>query len=465
MTDIIYKTREEVLKAGRKALGKSLRYFIPPEEIRTAEASLSAYLRNRKGYFGDLVEKHVFGIDNNGRPGPDFADAGVELKTTPIKKHATKTYVSKERLVFSMIDYKSVIGETWETSSFLKKNKLLLLMFYLFEKDLGLLDYEFKFVHLLDLLKDISPQDVEQIKQDWELIVTKINRGEAHLLSEGDTYYLGACTKAKNSLVVRDQPRSEIQAKPRAFSLKQTYLNYLIQENLLGKKPAARSIYETARTLETIDDVVRDKFADYIGKTDKEISELLGWYPAKKPKNYKRLLCNRMLTGTGSNRIKELEKANVTLRVITLEPSGSLRESISFPAFDYKDLITQVWYDEASEKMADFHAQLEMKKFMFVVFQKQAESESVILRQVRFWNFPISDLPEAERVFNETVRCIKEGRYADLPKITDSSVVHVRPHGRDGSDTQETPQGTQQLKKSFWLNARYIRNSIGVETI
>jgi len=359
--------------------------------------------------------------------------------------------------VFSMIDYKQIINEQWETSSFLEKNKLLLIMFYLYIKGYSILDYKFEFVHLLNLLEDISVQDAEQIRKDWQFIVDKIRRGEAHLLSEGDTYYLGACTKAKNSSVVRDQPIAPyIPAKPRAFSLKQTYLNYLIQRNLLGAKSETESIYKGVARALTIEEVVQQKFTPYINKSEREIMEMLGWETEARPKNYKRLLVNRILTGTGSNRIEEFEKANITLKVVTLESNGTLRESISFPAFDYKDLVTQVWEDEDKEYMSDFHAELEMKRFLFVVFRK-VEDESVLLEKVRFWNFPVQDLAEVERVFDLTIACINDGRYGNMPKMSESPIAHVRPHAQNGNDTQETPQGTHELKRSFWLNAKYIQ--------
>ena len=456
----MYKTKEEVYIVAEKALHKTLREIIPTDELAATEAKLLEYGSKRKGFFGDLVEKYIFGMENNGRAEADFLVAGVELKTTPLKKHPQKLYVSKERLVFSMIDYDKVVKENWETSSFLEKNSLLLLMFYLYLKEKSILDYEFKFVHLLDLLKDISAQDVAQIKKDWEFIVAKIDRGEAHLLSEGDTYYLGACTKAKNSSVVREQPQSRIPAKPRAFSLKQTYLNYIIQRNLLGREVEAVSIFTGVTAIATVDDVIKAKFNKYLGKTGREIATMLNWETELKSKSFKRLLANRILTGTGSNEIAELEKANITLRVITLEPSGSLKESISFPAFDYKDLVTQVWYDENEETMSDFHAQLEMNKFLFVVFQKVKGSTDIVLKKIKFWNFPMSDLGEVERIFEKTKDCINEGRYSDLPKISESVVAHVRPHGADSSDTAETPQHTQEMKRCFWLNAKYIQKAI-----
>lgn len=456
----IYKTKEQVLGKAETILQKSLRGVISQKIAATIESQIGGYKLNRKGFLGDLIEKYFFEINPGNISEPDFTIAGVELKTTPLKKHAKNSLVSKERLVFSMINYDSVVGETWEFSSFLKKNKTLLLMFYLWIENQSILDYEFKFVHLLNLLEDISREDVFQIQKDWEYIVAKIKRGEAHLLSEGDTYYLGACTKAANSRVVRDQPMNRIPAKPRAFSFKQQYINYLIQTKLLGEKTNTDSIFKKQRRIETIEDAIKEKFAPFIGKTDREILTKLNSNLGKKSKSYKRLVVNRILD-IDSRNIEELEKANVTLRVVTLESTGTLRESISFPAFDYKDLAIQVWYDDEGETMADFHLQLETKKFLFVVFQKQKGSDDVILKKMMFWNFPMHDIPEAERVWRKTVDCINEGRYDELPRMIDSDVAHVRPHGRNSADTIETPQKTQEMKRCFWLNAKYIQKILG----
>lgn len=455
----IYKTREEVLEKAVAIVDKSLRDVISNDVILKIEGQIGKYGVKRKGLLGDLTEKYFFDINPGNISEPDFTVAGVELKTTPLKGHTRQQYVSKERLVFSMINYDSVVKETWELSTFLKKNKSLLLMFYLWVENQSILDYEFKFIHLLNLLEDISSEDIFQIQKDWEYIVAKIRRGEAHLLSEGDTYYLGACTKAANSRVVRDQPLSRTPAKPRAFSLKQQYINYLVQTKLLGNVTNTDSIFKKQRRLETIEDVIKEKFSLFIGKTDKEILTKLGSNLGKKAKSYKRLIVNQIL-GVKSNNIEELDKANVTLRVITLESSGILKESISFPAFDYKDLVTQVWYDDVNETMSDFHLQLETKKFLFVIFQKQKGTKNIVLRKTLFWNFPMSDIGEAEKVWQKTVDCINEGRYGDLPKIKDSLVAHVRPHGKDSKDTIETPQKTQEMKRCFWLNAKYIQKAI-----
>jgi DNA mismatch repair endonuclease MutH len=476
----IYQTKEQVLEKAETIKDKSLREVISEKAVEIIEKKIWEQKKNRKGLLGDMMEKYFFEINPGNISEPDFTVAGVELKTTPLKESSKVTYVSKERLVFSMIDYDTVADEKWETSSFLKKNQRLLLMFYLWLENKSILDYKFKFILPLNLLADISDEDVYQIQKDWEYIVAKINRGEAHSLSEGDTYYLGACTKAANSHVLRDQPRSRIPAKPRAFSFKQQYINYLIQTRLLGQKTNTDSIFKKQRRIETIEDFVKEKFASFVGKTDKEILTKLNSSLDKKSKSYKRLIVNQIL-GVKSNNIEELEKANVTLRVITLEDTGTLKESISFPAFDYKDLVTQVWYDEENETMADLHLELETKKFLFVVFKKQKGSDEIILEKTMFWNFPMKDLEKAKDVWEKTIELInngkivkevkkskkgKETRLTYFPGQSFNGVIHIRPHGANKADESDLPVRDEltgkkaYTKQCFWLNATYIQKVI-----
>ncbi len=483
--DKLYTTKKEVFKKAELILYKSLRDIMSNEDISSIEDKLGEYGMKRKGFLGDLMEKYFFEINPGNVSEPDFIVAGVELKTTPLKKHSKFKFSSKERLVFSMINYDNVVSETWELSSFLKKNRTLLLMFYLWVENKSILDYKFKFAHLLDLLEDISNEDIFQIKKDWEYIVAKIKRGEAHLLSEGDTYYLGACTKAANSRVMRDQPMNRIPAKPRAFSFKQQYINYLIRTKLLGEKLSTDSIFNKQRRLETIEDAIAERFSPFVGKTDKKILAALGSNLEKKSKSYKRLIVNRILKVT-SNKIEELEKANVTLKVITMEHNGSLKESIPFAAFDYKDLVTQIWYSEADEIMAEFHFQLETKKFLFVIFQKQKDTEDIILRKTMFWNFPMKDMDKVKDVWEKTIELINEGKIIKeiqkqksgkkisltyFPGSSYNGIAHVRPHAINKNDTSELPVAdiltnkNRHTKNCFWLNAKYIQEQLKLDQI
>lgn len=62
---------------------------------------------------------------------------------------------------------------------------------YLRDKSIESLDYVIKFVNLFSPPKD----DLKIIIDDYNQINEKIKHGKVHELSEGDTMYLGACTK------------------------------------------------------------------------------------------------------------------------------------------------------------------------------------------------------------------------------------------------------------------------------
>ena len=141
MIEIEYKTKEEIFAQAQKILNKRLREVISKEAIETIESQIGGYGMKRKGFLGDLIEKYFFEINPGNISEPDFTIAGVELKTTPLKGHTKNTYASKERLVFSMINYDEIVNETWLKSSFLEKNKILLLMFYLWAQNQSILDY------------------------------------------------------------------------------------------------------------------------------------------------------------------------------------------------------------------------------------------------------------------------------------------------------------------------------------
>lgn len=448
------KSKESIIKYAQSFEHKTIRQLLSSENVEEIEKLIIKYKNRRKGLLGDLVEQYLFGIKNNSDARPDFNDVGIELKTTPLKKNKKNKFSAKERLVFSMIDYMTIINEKWEESSFLKKNSQLLLVFYIYEELISLLDYEFKIVKYLDLLNSIENTDIEQIKNDWNTIVDKIRKGEAHLLSEGDTLYLGAATKASKGTDRRSQPNNNIPAKPRAFSLKTTYLNFLIQKFLNLKEENTVSLFDDKNLPKTIEDNVQERFSSFIGKTNFIIEEKIGISYEKRPKNHRRLLINKLLGSSkkASNRIEEFEKANITMRVIALENSGKLVESISFPIFRYTEIVNEEW-EESS-----FYEQLTTKKFLFVVFRKTKEGD--VLEKIKFWNFPMQDIGEAKWVWEETVSRIKNKKADSLPTIKENRVSHVRPHGKNAKDTLDTGYGTKEVKKCFWLNAKYIEKEL-----
>ena len=395
--------------------------------------------RNR-GNLGLLIENYYFEITPGSSQQPDFPEAGLELKTTGVVKKARGKYVAKERLVLKMINFTSIVDETWESSELLKKCKLMLILFYLYEKDVSVYDRRF----VLDpLVYKIPDADLPIIKDDWERIRETVRSGKAHELSEGDTNYLGACRKGAGGMneTLLIQPHSSTGAKSRAFSFKPTYINKLIegQTGEAGKLGVSNSM--------SFEEATRLRFEPYIGKTIDEISVEIDYF--KRSPNHKGFLRDvavRILLA-GKKSVSELDKAGIEMKTIRLKADGIPRESMSFPGFKFLEIVNEKWEE------SNFCDKIE-KKFLFIVFRTDASGVER-LERVKYWNMPYKDRMEAKRVWEDTKRRVKIDA-TNLPGQSESRVAHVRPKGRNGQDTLPTPQGGQYLKQCFWLNNSYI---------
>ena len=405
-----------------------------------------------KGSFGAAVELYYFRLAANSASEPDFKEAGLELKTTPLKRNKNGSISSKERLVLGMIDYMQVVNETFETSHLMEKAEDILLISYLWEPDLDPLDFQIKLVEMVSL--PYLPQgDLVQIKEDWETVVNKIRDGRAHELSGSDTLYLEACTKGANSQQRRKQPYSAIEAKPRAWALKASFMTAMSNRYLDKMQAIERNDNEQSKTLY---DLVYDRFAHYFGRTEQELGEQFGYIKEgkTKPKNLCALVTNRILGVDPEAKIEEFEKAGIKPKTLRLTHNGTPKESVSFPKFDYFEVAATPFAE------SDFAEQLE-QKYLFVIYREATTEKGVYrLADVVFWQMPEEDLEEAERCYEEMRSRIINGRAQDSVRSKENRCCHVRPHGRDGQDTLPTPQGDMVVKKCFWLNAQYLKTEI-----
>ena len=431
---------ESILNYAKRLEGTTLRDACEIDDIEDPHA--------RRGSFGNAVERYYFHYQINSDAEPDFKTVETELKTTPLKLKKNGSYSAKERLVISMINYMSVVDETWETSSLQKKLHKLLLIAYQYDKNLNPVDYLIKLVELWG----VPPEDVPTFKRDWDTVVNKIRAGHAHELSGSDTLYLEAATKAATSKNRTKQPFSTIPAKPRAWAIKPSYMTAVFNGMLDAQQIARRGSDAELDLLS----LVRKRFEPCIGLSEEELAERCGYsYRGRgKPKNLCALITKRLLGVDEHSKIAEFEKAGIKTKTIRLKRNGVPKESISFPAFSYFDLA------ERDFEQSDFRDHLR-RKYLFVIFRQDAHDASrFLLSDVLFWQMPDRDLLEAKRCYDEMRERVMSGRAEQSVKSSENRCCHVRPHGRNKKDVLPTPYGSFETKKCFWINASYIGKEI-----
>lgn len=453
---------------SQRLIGKTFREIVESDGVQKSmmvqqdsaryEISDVPETSHNKGNLGQIIEERFFHYACNSDSRADFPEAGVELKVTPYRINKNGSLSAKERLILTMIDYFQVVNETFENSHFWNKSKLILLVYYLYMKDIKCnLDYKIGYAKLF------TPplQDVKIIHHDYCIIVSKIREGKAHELSEGDTLYLGAAPKAATSKDRRRQPFSDELAKPRAFAFKSSYMTYVLNNYIATDKRTYEPIIQE-ETVDSFEDYVAEKVNEYRGFSVNELCTEFEIDMSKRPKNLEAMIVYRIL-GIKSNQAEEFEKANIAVKTIRVGNNDKIKESMSFPAFRFKELVQEEWEDST------FGNYLRETRFLFVIY-KFDKNNILRLRGCQFWNIPYEDLEKDVRVvWERTKQVIKDGikvmmvngkRRNNLPKASENSICHVRPHAQNAQDTYELPDGRQYPKQCFWLNNSYIYKQI-----
>lgn len=405
-----------------------------------------------KGSLGQLIEKHFFFYDINSKSEADFNEAGVELKVTPYTKKANGNLRAKERLVLTIINYmKDYEEEDFLKSHVYEKCALMLLIYYLYEPNKNRLDYIINYIKLFQF----PEEDLEIIKNDYKIIIDKIKKGKAEEISEGDTNYLGACTKGANANSLREQPFSDKKAMQRAFCLKNSYMSYILNRYIVNKTEKYESVIKDAKILkeQTLEQYIISKLQLYYNQDIEFLKHKFNIPYKVSNKSFTYLLAKRMLEVV-NEKIEEFEKANIKIKAIRLRPDGMPKESMSFPTFKYTEIINENWLD------SELYETFSTTKYLFMIYQ-YLDDNTLIFKKAMFWNVPEKDLnTEIKRVWENTVEKIKNNEYDNLPKISESPILHVRPHARNAKDTYPTLDGKKAIKKCFWLNANYIKQQI-----
>ncbi len=440
---------ESIIGYAAKLTGKSLREVMGAEQGTIGGTAA-------KGKFGQMVEDYFF-IKTNSDAVPDFEDAGIELKVSPLIDLGRGKRKSKERLVLGIIDYNKVPEEGFGT--FLRKNSHLLIVFYLWSEHTDITEY--RILKVVDWTP--TEEELRVIREDWDVIQGFVERGEAHLLSERFTRYLAANTKGVgHGKDLRSQPFSDIPAKQRSLSFKQSFMTVLyethpdVRARASGKGSGLETVFHGEWDPDTsFSGYILGKMDRFRGMTCEEIELELGVAPNAESKQYYSKIAMAMLGVTGKGRIKEFEEANIRMKTIRLTLNGAPKESMSFPKFVQEEVVAQSWEE------SDFFSELD-HEFLFPVFgfrtkhPKEEDRRGLVFLGAFMWCIPEEDLEVVKGVWLDTKDKLAQKR-TDFVKISDKKISHVRPH-----DTKKRfdEEGNEVTDRCFWLNGQYIKGIV-----
>lgn len=381
-----------------------------------------------------------------------------------------------------MIPNDSEIEEEFELSHLKSKLAKILMVWYERIKSNPRTSFKIEYVSLYDLYSNVLKKDLEIIQHDFRKISKKIRLGKAHELSEGDTLYLGACTKgatAESSL----QPQfynKEIPAKRRAFSLKQSYMTYILNQYVATGLMNYDAIFSEEELKHgNFEDLVISKIDKFVGRSEEDLYQQFQLNTKSKSVNKSLVNC---ILGVKTENAEEFEKANIEIKTIRINKVGTPKESMSFPRLVINEFITQE-FDSSFE-----YEFFEKTKFLFVVFQENSEGE-FILKGSKFWNMPIQDLETIGKREWEAYKYkfidgvefkldYQKGNKLvvknNLPKKANHKIFHLRPHALKSAyvingkkygngnekDMDELPNGDKMTSQSIWLNSDYIKKVV-----
>lgn len=418
------------------------------EEIDSENLLKNKKGKKNKGILGHIVETGFYKYPINSNPQADFDEIGVELKVTGYVKTKTGKLRAKERVSLSKINYFEIVNEDFEFSKLISKNKKILFIWYLYEKNKDMKDFLITHYQLYDM-----SQDEEIIKYDFDLIKEKVKNRLAHNLSEGDTSLLGAATKAATSKDRTKQPYSSILAKPRVFSLKNSYMT-----SILNNK---NSIANYSK-FKNIEEYVYSKLKPYFGKNQLQIlKELTGeTYYEKIPKNL-----NKRISDILIGKDKELaekddlfKKTSYIIKNLPVTIENKPRERMSFRTLKLSEFEDD-WEDSYWKRYFEETA-------LIVICYKEPHKNSRngerILNDVKKITFNDEDLQSFKTTYNLIKKCIEESDLSLLPTPNsfDGQKLVIAPKGNKGDDAYNNFLKNDKTKTSFMLTKELLAEKL-----
>lgn len=437
-----FNTEKELLDYTQNIIGKTFR------EID--EQNLLCSSKKDKGILGKVVETGFFKYSLNNNPSADFANLGIELKVAGFTRNKNNTLSSKERISLSKIDYFKIVDEEFEFSKLLFKNKKILIIWYEYDAKYKNDWSNFKIYHYQ--LYDMSI-DEEVFKNDFNIIKNKVVLGQAHNISEGDTSYLGACTKGQKGSDRTLQPNSDELAKPRAFSLKQAYMTGVIR--------SLNANFFVPAKVKTVEEYILNIIKPYIGMRQIDILSKLGGknYLECIPKNIGKMISDRLI-GTDKelpNKDDLFNKTSYIIKNTSLKEDGFPIERLAFRNLTLSEFeepwessMWKTYYEEVTIILICYEGDKSIKNG----FRR--------LKGLKKITFTSDDLEKFKISYNAVRKAILEQdiTYLPTPNKFENQILELAPKGVKGDEPYNNFFIKDTTKTCFMLGKNFLYNKI-----
>lgn len=194
-------------------------------------------------------------------------------------------------------------------------------------------------------------------------------------------------------------------------------------------------------------------FSKHYGKSYGQlISELDIKVDEKMPKNIGNVIIRKIVDSAKCGGISISE--GIILKSIRVNNRGTPVESMSFAQIKYLEISKEDWESSYLFKTLS-------KEFLFVIFKLLSkEDRNPTLSKAMFWKMNSDDLDLASKFWELTKDSINRGDFQNFITLRNNFICHVRSKGVNNKDLMETPQGTMEPKKGYWLNSTYIKTQI-----
>lgn len=438
------KDQIEILKQRTEELmGKTVKDLLDNDKN-------SKYNFNNKGLIGQLVEKEWFNLQLNNFSRPDFYHLNIELKVTGLKKNKKNNFIFKERVKLAQIKFLEIINEkSFIESNLYKKIQKILFIYYLYDdnfKSRKFIGYKY-----FELKKDTIY--FNQIEKDYYFIKNKIKNGEAHLLSEKDTVYLGATRNGSGKLEKKvKQPNSDYLAFKRAFSFKVSFLTEikLNEDNNIQ--------------LKNTNQILKDIIKKYKGFSFNELIYKFNLvkYFTKKPKQIGYILFKEIIKR--ENLLSFFELNNFEAKTIRInKKEDNLKEDWKIGKNLFKNY--ENYKEKHSWEKTDYYDLMEKTYCVFITKEVNNDLYDSIIFDIQLISFNDIEYEAVKEIFFISYNFFLNGGFNKKLSVWSNrkynNITHIRPSDINSKiKRKKTLFGEEVVNQNIWFNREVIFNKL-----